>query len=298
MPLDVLPHPKSALSKVGALIKGTIMIPLFFVPLLIINLIQSLSVLLLPISRQWVRSINRACAGGWWTLCDLLAKHAYGIEIVIEGDELPLQENIMVVANHQSMPDINTLFRLARQQRRIGDIKWFVKDIIKYIPGIGWGMIFLDCIFLKRDWQKDRVRLKNQLKRFEDEQIPIWTISFIEGTRFTAAKHKKSVEYAAKQGIEPHNHLLIPRVKGFNLTLDSLRSHLDGVYDVTIGYVEGVPTLWQWVSGQVKRVNIYVRRYPIDSIPEGDEALTKWIKERWYEKDVLLEKYYESGQWT
>jgi 1-acyl-sn-glycerol-3-phosphate acyltransferase len=264
--------------------------------LMLCNVLQMLSALFLPFSRSLVRTLNRWIGGSWWAVCDIMAEK-WGIDVQISGADLPMRENVMVTANHQAMTDINTLFRLARRQGRIGDLKWFVKDIIKYVPGVGWGMIFLDCIFLKRNWKKDRDRLFNQLSRFHKEQIPIWTLSFVEGTRIRPHKHEASVEYAQSIGVQPLNHLLLPRTKGFCLTLEALRDHLDAVYDATIGYVEGVPTLWQWCRGDVQKVALYVRRFPISEMPHDEAELTEWLKTRWREKDELLAYFYTHGEW-
>ena len=46
---------------------------------------------------------------------------------------------------------------------------------------------------------------------------------FCEGTRFTAEKHKRSNEYAEKNGLKPLKHHLIPRTKGFYLISQELR---------------------------------------------------------------------------
>ncbi len=277
-------------------LKGVVALSVTMSLLLVCNLLQIISALCLPISRALVRVLNRWIGGFWWTTCDLLALW-WGVDIPIEGSSLPQKENVMVIANHQAMTDINTLFRLARQQGRIGDLKWFVKDIIKYIPGVGWGMIFLDCIFLKRDWKRDKERLYKQLSRFQEEQIPIWTLSFVEGTRIRPHKHEASIEYAQAQGIEHLEHLLLPRTKGFCLTLDALRGHLDAVYDTTIGYVDGVPSLWQWCRGDVRKVALHVRRFPISELPNDEEELKDWLKVRWREKDELLSYFYTHGVW-
>lgn len=297
MPLAPLKKPKSLSINLWRMCKGTFAVSFLFILLMICNFFQCLSSILLPVSRQWVRVINRYIGGLWWGTADMMAEYVWKIEIDITGDLLPLEENVMVTVNHQDMADITTLFRLAKRQKRIGDLKWFVKDVIKYVPGIGWGMIFLDCIFVKRSWKKDKQRLRKQLSRFEIDQIPIWTLSFVEGTRLRPHKLEQSKAYAHAQGVVPHSHLLIPRTKGFCLTLDALRTHLDAVYDTTIGYTEGVPTLWQWCRGDVSLVAVYVRRYPIEELPLDEDELSQWLKNCWYEKDQLLDNFYQTGQW-
>lgn len=296
MPLSPLQSPRGVMTHVVRTLKGVVAALITFSTLLACNVLQALSAPLLLISRRIVRVVNRWIGGGWWWLCDWLAER-WGINIMISGDTLPMRENVMVIANHQAMTDINTLFRLARQQGRIGDLKWFVKDIIKYIPGIGWGMIFLDCIFLKRDWKRDRERLFKQLSRFERDQIPVWTLSFVEGTRLRPHKLESSIKYAQERGWVAHEHLLLPRTKGFCLTLEALSGHLDAVYDATIGYVDGVPTIWQWCRGDVRKVALHVRRFELSEIPRDEGALSEWLRERWIEKDALLDHYYQHGDW-
>ena len=58
------------------------------------------------------------------------------------------------------MADITFLMDFAYRKGRLGDMKWMVKDIIKYVPGVGWGMLFLDCIFVKRDWTTDKESIR------------------------------------------------------------------------------------------------------------------------------------------
>ena len=296
MPLAPLPKIQGATTNLLRNIKAIVALTITMSLLICCNILQMLSALFLPLSRSLVRTSNRWIGAFWWATCDIMAQ-AWGVDIQISGAELPQKENVMVTANHQAMTDINTLFRLARQQGRIGDLKWFVKDMIKYIPGIGWGMIFLDCIFLKRDWKKDKDRLFKQLSRFHEEQIPIWTLSFVEGTRIRPHKHQASIEYAQSKGIEPLEHLLLPRTKGFCLTLNALRGHLDAVYDTTIGYVDGVPSLWQWCRGDIRKVALHVRRFPIEDLPEEETELADWLKARWREKDELLAYFYTHGSW-
>jgi 1-acyl-sn-glycerol-3-phosphate acyltransferase len=191
---------------------------------------------------------------------------------------------------------VATLFRFGRSKGRLGDLKWFVKDILKYVPGIGWGMVFLDCIFLKRDWNRDRNSLDRTFGKFMREQIPMWTISFAEGTRVQPRKLERSQAFAEERILPRLEHLLLPRTKGFVATVKGLREHLDAVYDVTIAYEKGVPTLWQWSKGYVHKVNLHVRRFPMDDLPQDDEELASWLYARFQEKDARLGHYYESGE--
>jgi hypothetical protein len=120
-------------------------------------------------------------------------------------------------------------------------------------------------------------------------------MTFAEGTRVRPEKIARSREYAEKQGMKPLEHVLIPRTKGFVASVQSLRGHVDAVYDLTIGYVGGVPTLRQWIKGYVRKVHLDVRRYGIDALPEDGEALSDWLIKRFEEKDRLLDSFYSNG---
>ena len=64
---------------------------------------------------------------------------------------------------------------------------------------------------------------------------------------------------------------------------------------MTIGYVDGVPSLWQYARGLARCAHMHVRRYPIGELPESDEALARWLHERFAEKDERLGRFYETG---
>lgn len=295
MPLPPLPDPPRLLSRLWGNLKLIVAMSLLFSTLIAFNALQTATLLIKLVSPAAFRRINRDMANMWWGWCDKYAEHIYGTEVVFSGDEAPMRENALVLPNHQEMSDITVLFRLARRKGRLGDMKWFVKDSLKYVPGIGWGMLFLDCLFIKRDWTTDEKYLHKVFEKILANRIPLWLMTFVEGTRIRAAKVETSRNYAQSAGLKPLKHLLTPRTKGFSATVENLRGHLDAVYDVTIAYMDGVPTIWQWTKGYVKLVNVHVRRYVIAELPEGDEALASWLQRRFEEKEHILEHYYRSG---
>jgi hypothetical protein len=132
--------------------------------------------------------------------------------------------------------------------------------------------------------------------KFQRYRIPVWLVSFAEGTRITETKLAKSQEFARTKGLRPTRNVQIPRTKGFVATIHGMRSHLDAVYDMTIGYPDGVPTLWQFIKGYATCVHLHVRRFAIQSLPEEDDLLADWIIRRFQEKDDLLAHFYEHGR--
>jgi 1-acyl-sn-glycerol-3-phosphate acyltransferase len=205
---------------------------------------------------------------------------------------------VLLLANHQQMTDVCFLILLARQCGAAGDTKWFVKDAVKYVPLLGWGMLFLDNLFVKRTWSRDRRSIERTFARINQGRVPIWLMLFAEGTRLTPRKLESSRRIAAKKGRRPFDHLLLPRTRGFTASIQGLRDHLDGVYDVTVGYEHGVPSLWQFICGFGPEARLHVRRYPLADLPEQERDLADWLLERFEEKDNLLRTYYSSGRFT
>lgn len=295
MPLEPLENPSSLSARAAGAAKGVPAALFLFASLLAFNVLQTLSLLLLPFSRAAFRAFNRFAANTWWGWCVIGARALNSARIVLTGDDLPMRENSIVIANHQQMPDITFLMHLARDRDRLGDLKWFVKHAIKYVPGVGWGMVFIDCLFVHRNWADDAASIGRTFTRIVSGRVPLWLMSFPEGTRIRPHKLQAAQAYAAERGLEPPRHVLIPRTKGFVASVQGLRGHARSVLDVTIGYETGVPTLWQYVQGFSRVAHLHVRRFPVDSLPESPEALTQWLLDRFREKDRLLEHFYAHG---
>ncbi len=296
MPQIPLRDRRSFGRRISALILSFFVLIFLFSWLLIVNVTQTLSMVMMPFSNRAFRSYNRWAANTWWGGCVTMAKLCYNIRIEVSGDPLPSLESAIVVSNHQQMPDITFLMFLARDKGRLGDLKWFVKDSIKWIPGIGWGMVFIGCIFVKRNWNKDRASIERTFAWINKGRVPFWIMLFAEGTRITPGKLEKSRIWAEKKGIEPPKHVLTPRTKGFVSSVIGLRDgHLDAVYDLTIGYKDGVPTLGQYSLGACPLAHIHVRRFAVAELPQKEEELDTWLLDRFREKDDLLESFYAKG---
>lgn len=295
MPQPPLPEPQRFTERHAGLVRALPALAFLGSSLLACNAAQLASMLVRPFSRRWFRAFNRWAADHYWSWCVRLAERTHGIGVEYYGDDVPAGENAIVVANHQQMPDITFLMFLARDKGRLGDMKWMLKDVIKYVPGVGWGLYFLDSFFVKRDWSRDRASIAATFSRIIADGIPLWLMLFAEGTRLTPEKLARSQEYARRQGLDPTRHVMLPRTKGFSACVQGLRRHLDAVYDVTIAYERGVPTLWQYIRGQARRAHLQVRRFPVEQLPPGEPELAAWLRERFREKDELLEYFYARG---
>jgi len=296
MPLPPLPEPQRFIERNAGLVRVLPTVVFLGSSLLGLNAAQAASVLVRPFSRKHFRAFNRWAANLYWNWCVRLSELTHGVSVEFSGDDVPAGENAIVVSNHQQMPDITFLMFLARDKGRLGDMKWMLKDVIKYVPGVGWGLYFLDSFFVERDWARDRATIEATFSRIIEDGIPLWLMLFAEGTRLTPAKLAKSQEFARSRGLQPTAHVMLPRTKGFAASVQGLRRHLDAVYDVTIGYEQGVPTLWQYIRGQARRAHLHVRRYPVGQLPQSEPELARWLQQRFLEKDRLLEYFYAHGR--
>lgn len=241
-----------------------------------------------PLSRPLFVRFNRFAAGTWFGFCIGLAEVTHGMRIDLTGDELPSGETVLVLANHQDMPDIGFLMALARTKGRLGDLKWFVKDSFKYLPGVGWGLWFLENLFVKRRWSEDKEAIRSVFRRLVEDARPFWIVIFPEGTRLTRQKLRRAQSTAVRRGRVALSHLLPPHTRGFAATVSATADRLDAVYDVTIGYPEGVPTIGQFLCGYAPVAHLHVVRWPIETLPSTTQELTSWLRERHREKDRLL----------
>jgi 1-acyl-sn-glycerol-3-phosphate acyltransferase len=296
MPSRLIPPQQSSIEMARRWLVGLLGWSVLVPGVLVANFMQMLSVVLLPFSRRAFRRVNSAIAGGWWGACVIYASRLQGTQIHVTGDEIPQDENAILVVNHQSMSDIPVLLDYGYRHGRLGDLKWYVKDVIKWVPGIGWGMLFLDCLFIKRNWAADKAGIEKVFRGLRAGKVPAWIVSFAEGTRFTPAKQVRSVEYARKHGRPELHHVLLPRTKGVIATLDGMGKHAHAVYNITIGYHGPVPTLGQYFLGRATDVSLNISRTSLADLPATNEERTDWLFEQYKLKDSLLEQHRSNGQ--
>ncbi|MFW7380120.1 MAG: 1-acyl-sn-glycerol-3-phosphate acyltransferase [Oligoflexus sp.] len=277
-------------------LRGYIFALLIFFPVIIANIFQMLSLVIRPFSPHLFRRFNRLMAYLYWGYLVFMVEKVHRIQVTFTGDEIPKDENALIICNHQNIGDIPALMSLAQRCGRLGDMKWFVKDVIKYVPGPGWGMLFLDCIFLKRNWLSDRAKIEATFHNITAYKVSIWLISFLEGTRITPEKLSRSQKFAQRRNHPVTNYVMLPRTKGFAASVIGLDGHLDAVYSITIGYPDGIPSLWQMVLGDVDRFSLDIVRTPLSELPRTEPELEKWALEAYRQKDAKLKVFHETGR--
>jgi len=295
MPCPPLLDPEGTWTRTLARLRGATVLFLLFATIIPLNALQIACLVVRLFSPAAFKSINRWGANAWWGGCTRAAAWGYGTRIELSGDPLPLRENVMLLANHQQMADITFLMFLGLRQQRLGDMKWFVKDVLKWVPGVGWGMRYLDCFFVKRNWTEDKASIAATFAAILRYARPVWVVLFPEGTRVNPSKIARGQHRALAKGRFQLDHVLTPHTKGFTASIGGLRQHLNAVYDVTIGYQDGVPSLWQYIQGFGRLAHVHVRRHPIETLPLDETELTAWLQQRWHEKDARLARFYQRG---
>lgn len=220
---------------------------------------------------------------------------------------LDFPERIVLIANHQIYTDWLYLWWTAYCSGMHGRLYIILKESLKQIPIIGWGMQLNQFIFLKRNWEQDRGHMAQALQRLNKLADPMWLLLFPEGTNLATSTRERSAKWAAKNKIKDMRHCLLPRSTGLRFCLQELRETVDYLYDCTIAY-EGVPRgafaqdIFTLKAGYLegrppKSVSMYWRRFAIKDIPISNEkAFELWLIARWREKDLLIENYLIHGR--
>lgn len=131
-----------------------------------------------------------------------------------------------------------------------GHIFIILKESLKHIPVVGWGMTFYGFVFMSRKMSTDQARLAHRLKQLKTVHSgplsgtsgldPMWLLLFPEGTNLSANTREKSTAWAKKQGFKDFEQTLVPRSTGACFCLNELKGTVEFVYDCTLAY-EGVP---------------------------------------------------------
>ncbi|EKF76010.1 putative acyltransferase [Alcanivorax hongdengensis A-11-3] len=246
-----------------------------------------------------------ACARGvmaiaetWAEICKAIFALVTPTRWDIRCDEaLSRDTSYLVVCNHQSWVDIPALVQTFN--RKTPYFKFFLKKELIWVPFLGLAFWALDYPFMKRyskAFLAKHPHLKGQdleITRAACEKfrgMPVTVVNFLEGTRFTAAKHDRQQS--------PYRHLLRPKAGGVAFVLAALGDSLDALLDVTVVYPGGrTPGFWDLLCGRVPRGIVDVRTRNLDaalwqgdyqSDPQARERVQRWVSNLWAEKDRRL----------
>ncbi|XP_073075963.1 1-acyl-sn-glycerol-3-phosphate acyltransferase delta isoform X4 [Manis javanica] len=174
--------------------------------------------------------------------------------------------------------------------------KVLAKKELAYVPIIGWMWYFTEMVFCTRKWEQDRKTVSQSLLRLRDYPEKYFFLIHCEGTRFTEKKHQISMQVAQAKGLPSLKYHLLPRTKGFTITVRSLRNVVSAVYDCTLNFRNNEnPTLLGVLNGKKYHADLYVRRIPLEEVPEDEDRCSTWLHKLYQEKDAFQEEYYRTG---
>ena len=273
----------------------------WFIPLFTFALLK---IIPLAPTRKLTSYILDACASGWVSINTFIQHLTIPTRFDVDGvDGLSEKEWYMVVSNHQSWVDIMVVQRLLN--RKTPFIKFFLKRELMYVPFFGLAWWALDFPFMVR-YTKDFIRKNPHLKGKDVETTkkacekfrykPVSVMNFVEGTRFTEDKHQR-------QG-KPFEHLLRPKAGGTAFVLGTMGESLHKIINITIVYPGGIPTFWQYISGQVDKVIFRAEVLPITPDLIGDydndtayrKQVQGYINQLWQDKDRQMRQLLEAEQ--
>jgi 1-acyl-sn-glycerol-3-phosphate acyltransferase len=270
---------------------------LVWVPILLVFALPKFLLPIPPLRRvlnrilHWIGEIWIACNSGWMRLTQKTRWDVQGLE------GLNYQGWYLVVSNHQTWVDIFVMQHLLN--RRIPLLKFFIKRELIKVPFMGLAWWALDYPFLYRHSSeylekhpeqrgKDYEATRLACEKFATVSTSV--MNFLEGTRFTTAKHERQKS--------EYRYLLRPKAGGLALALNALGDKFHSLLDMTIVYPDGIPTFWEFMCGKVRRIIVRMRTIEVpQELMQGDyegdpafrEAMHRWVQQLWLEKDRQIQ---------
>ena len=269
---------------------------LFWVPILMATALMRA---MIPIGawQRWCGRVANAIAENWIDVNNFNQKLTAKTRLEVRGiDQLKRAEWYLILANHQSWVDILVLQRIFN--RRIPLLKFFIKKELFWFPVMGQAWWALDFPFIKR-YTKSLLKKKPHLKGKDLEitrkacqkfkSMPVSVMNFVEGTRFTRAKHLRQRS--------PYANLLKTKAGGIAYVLGAMGDQIHHVLDVTIVYPNGVKSFWSFLCGKIDEIKVRVNTVPVDPDLLGDyvndrvfrRKFQNWLNRLWEEKDQCIE---------
>ena len=155
---------------------------------------------------------------------------------------------------------------------KIPPLKFFLKkELLWTLPIASWACWLLDFPFMHR-YSKTKLAKYPELKNKDIEEakkasikfkkIPTTVANFVEGTRFSKKKHDLQNS--------PYHYLLRPKATGIASSLTILGDFFHKILNVTIIYPPGKVSLFDFLSGNIKKIIIDVETIAITKDWLGD----------------------------
>ncbi len=234
-----------------------------------------------------------------WVFCANLTHKIFArTEWIITGNtQFKTDKWSIILSNHQTWVDILVLIKVF--YKKIPPYKFFIKKQLLWLPLMGPCLWALDYPIMKR-YSKEFLAKNPHLKGKDMETtraacekyryLPVTTVNFPEGTRFTPEKHRKQKS--------PYRHLLTPKAGGTSVVFYAMGDLLENILDVTIIYPKGAPGLWAFFCGRCRKIMVDIRAMKMlprlsgnySTNPAYREEFQEWLNTLWAQKDRLIER--------
>ncbi|XP_014475232.1 PREDICTED: acyl-CoA:lysophosphatidylglycerol acyltransferase 1-like isoform X2 [Dinoponera quadriceps] len=247
-----------------------------------------------------------------------------GYDVIEQGDDIQkiVNERTLVIANHQSTGDVPILMTTFNAKPNVlPNLMWIMDRVFKF-TNFGIVSILHQDFFIVSGRKRREESLKQLERHLKESYIPRerkWMVLFPEGG-FLCKRRETSQKYAKKNNLPILENVTLPRVGAMQTIFETLgparskntedqqlnsrpsmtvaKPEISWVLDITIAYPQGkpidLPTIITGSRPPCETVLFY-RLFPSSAVPREPELLSKWLYDRWVEKEALLEHFYKYG---
>ena len=201
-------------------------------------------------------------------------------------------------------------------------IMWIMDDIFRFTHFgiVSW---IHDDFFIQEGKERKALtleKLKHHLQLCFVTKKRQYLILFPEGG-FLRKRKLSSQNFAQKNDLPVLENCTLPRMGAVNSVIQALNIdprtdrnklfqenpaqkscfRLNKVVDVTIAYPDGKPLSLVDISfgmKSVSKIHVHYKVYDIYQVPTDSEKLRRWIYNVYYEKEKLLDSFYETGTFS
>ncbi|XP_036981949.2 1-acyl-sn-glycerol-3-phosphate acyltransferase delta isoform X2 [Artibeus jamaicensis] len=257
---------------------------------LIVNTVQLFSLILWPINKQLFRKLNCRLSYCISSQLVMLLEWWSGTECVIHTDPQAYprfgKENAIVVLNHKFEIDFLCGWSLAERFGVLGGSKVLAKKELAYVPIIGWMWYFTEMVFCTRKWEQDRKTVSRSLLHLRDYPEKYFVLP--DSLRGHAVHGEEAPDQHAGGPGQGAAQPQAPPAAAHQ----GLRSHCEESEKCRNNEN---PTLLGVLNGKKYHADLYVRRIPLEDVPEDEEECAAWLHRLYQEKDAFQEQYYRTG---
>uniref|UniRef100_A0A0N4ZN10 PlsC domain-containing protein n=1 Tax=Parastrongyloides trichosuri TaxID=131310 RepID=A0A0N4ZN10_PARTI len=276
------------------------------------SLVLHASSIVLP--KKWIEYVDDKMIATYIKLCLFIFENCSNVKIYVYGDYQSIiqnEEKSVVLSNHQSSADWVIFAILAHRQKTEYGLRFVIKSSLQYIPLFAWYIYQRGFVFVRRFGSFVMDPVERQLNYLSKLNKPYWLCIFPEGTRFDHKNYtaiEKTHDWCIQHSIRAFMNVGRPYTKAFTLSINALQSHLNSVYDLTIGYnsTDGKPIRGMALNmfdlcvspSKNKAIHVYIKKIGIEKIPRTLSGQGIFMIKSFEEKEELMERFYEIGSFS